>query len=111
MNSIINQLNDLEWPDELPEGWVIIREGDWGDEGKWQSREDILKHSESGTYAQTCWSRTGDHWQGYETSFESAFEVVPYKVVVTKYKLKPVPSVAPLPATLVMAKVGQYDER
>ncbi|AEJ81493.1 gp5.8 [Erwinia phage vB_EamP-L1] len=90
MSKIINELEESlkenPWVDELPEAWMTIKSGDWTDEGKFGSREDIVQHALSGRYFAVYTTRTGDHWQGHETEFESAVEVEPYTKTVTAYR-------------------------
>lgn len=90
------------WSDELPDGFTIVKDGDWMDEGKSESKSDVVKHKESGSYFKVYFSRRGDHWQGYETEFDSASEVEPYQKTITSYRAVTIETA--LPATLAMAK-------
>jgi len=105
MNKLLKELSELltenPWSDDLPEGWDIVESGDWTDSHKSESKEDVVFHAATRRHFMICFSRTGDHWQGYETEFVDAFEVEPYEKVITAYRKV---NSEVLPATISMAK-------
>lgn len=72
---IRKELNELlieqPWSDDLPEQFEVFEDGDWTDGGKYEYKEDVIKHLPSGTFYFASFYRTGDHWQGYETECTS----------------------------------------
>lgn len=107
--TIINELKELlnedPWTDELPDTFEVFEEGDWTDEGKTESKGDVVKHLPSGRFFQCFFSRYGDHWQGYETSLDDVAEVEPYTKTITAWRKVTIKA-----ATLAMAKGGLNDE-
>ncbi|WMX18735.1 hypothetical protein YpEc11_23 [Yersinia phage vB_YpEc11] len=79
-------LNEEPWSDELPESYELWEDGDWTDEGKSEGKVDVVKHLPSGRFYEVFFTRYGDHWQGYETSFEGLREVEPYEAKVILWK-------------------------
>lgn len=75
------------------EGFVIVENGDWIAEHKYESQEIIIKHTESGRFFSISNSRSGNHWSGYEyddvkkdsEGMVELFEVKPIEVTVTQY--------------------------
>ena len=91
MSKIIDdELNDLlteePWSDELPESYELWQSGDWTDEGKSECKVDVIKHLPSGRFFEASFTRYGDHWQGYETSFDGLCEVEPHEAKVILWK-------------------------
>lgn len=80
------QLRENPWSDELSDEWEILEDGDWTDNHKSESKEDIVKHLPSGKIFQVALGRNGDYWQGYETEFYDAVEVEPYETTVVLYR-------------------------
>lgn len=78
--ALCEQLRENPWSDELGSDWEIFEDGDWTDEGKSESKRDVVKHLPTGEFYAVYYSRYGDHWQGYETSFEGATHVEPKQV-------------------------------
>lgn len=79
----------------------IVHESDWEDEGKWQSKETVVKLSEDTELDPEYWpvesklepgyyqindSRSGSYWSDYEYDEPAVFKVEPYDVTVTKYR-------------------------
>lgn len=79
-------LSENPWSDELPEQFDVVKGGRWTDVGKSESKVDIVQHLPSGKFFECDFSRSGDHWQGYETEFYDAVEVEPYSEVVILYR-------------------------
>lgn len=99
-------LTEEPWSSDLPQGWVVVKDGDWTDCHKSESKTDIIKHVESGLLFRVEFSRTGDYWQGYETSFDDIVQVEAYQKVITAYRdIK----TQPLEATIAMAKGGLHE--
>ncbi|QEM41223.1 hypothetical protein [Salmonella phage DS_BP2] len=76
-NELDELLTEEPWSDELPDTFEVFVSGDWTDEGKFESKSDVVKHLPSGRFFMASFSRYGDHWQGYETSYEGSHEVTP----------------------------------
>lgn len=78
-------LTDEPWSDELPEEFEVMVSGDWTDAHKSEIKEDIIKHLPTAQFFRVYFSRYGDHWQGYETSYEGLQVVEPRQVTVIEY--------------------------
>ncbi|AIT13654.1 hypothetical protein BP12A_23 [Salmonella phage BP12A] len=83
---LANLLADEPWCDELPDEFELFVSGDWTDEGKTEGKLDVVKHLPSGRFFECFFTRYGDHWQGYETSFDGCSEVEPYEATVILWK-------------------------
>lgn len=83
---LANLLMIEPWSDELPESFEVWLAGDWTDEGKTESKVDVIKHLPTGTFFEAFFTRYGDHWQGYETSFDGLRVVEPYEAKVILWK-------------------------
>ena len=108
--TIINELKELlnedPWTDDLlSTDWLVEFSGNWEDNHKSEAKFDVVRHKESGRYFGCHFSRTGDHWQGYETSLDDVAEVEPYTKTITAWRQVTVKA-----ATLAMAKGGLNDE-
>lgn len=86
IEDIKSELNENPWSYDLSDIWDVVEEGDWTDGGKFETKEDIIKHLPSGKLFEASFYRTGDHWQGYETELSSVTEVEPYEATVVLYR-------------------------
>ena len=91
--SLLKELKELKellteepWSDELPDGWKVIKDGDWTDSHQSESKTDIEQHTESGKFFRVDFYRAGRCWQGYETESSDVVEVEPYEKVITAYR-------------------------
>lgn len=87
IKTITESMVDNPWSDELPDAFTVVDSGDWTDSHKSESKTDIVRHDASGLYFQIELSRTGDHWQGYETEFVDVAHVEPYQKTITAYRV------------------------
>ena len=86
IEDIKSELHENPWSYDLSDIWDMIEEGDWTDSGKYETKEDIIKHLPSGKLFEASFYRTGDHWQGYDTELSSVTEVEPYEALVVLYR-------------------------
>ena len=87
---IIENLRDREGHisvDDLPEGFSIVEEGDWVDEGKYELRASIVKHEPSETYWELHSDRSGSYYTDWYYGKTDITQVEPKEetVVVTKW--------------------------
>jgi len=82
LNKLAKEFSD----DELDPGtYTVIKKGDWIDEHKHQYQETIISY-ENKLYC-ICQSRSGSYWSDYEYDEPEAYEVEPYEVTVTEYRV------------------------
>ena len=70
------------------ENFEVIEDGDFVSEGKYEHKESVVRHKETGKYYSVFQSRTGSYFTDYE--FENdleAVEVEPVEVTKTIYKV------------------------
>lgn len=66
-------LEEFEYVEEAPtsvdskyfEGWLMIEDGDWVSQGKWETKKSIVKHVESDKYYQYELQRSGSYYSEY----------------------------------------------
>lgn len=88
MNEQINEQCILFLFADEDESLETVQEGRWLNDLKWQHREDIVKHTASGTFWEITQSRSGSYWDDYEYADPEARQVVPVKrmVEITEWK-------------------------
>lgn len=74
---LFEELKENPWSDELSSDFEVFEDGDWTDEGKTEGKVDVIKHLPSGKFYEAFFTRSGDHWQGYETDVDAVREVTP----------------------------------
>lgn len=99
IEDIKSDLHENPFSYDLSDAWSVVEEGDWTDGGKFETKEDIIKHVPSGKLFEASFYRTGDHWQGYETELSSVHEVEAYEAVVIKYRAVETPEPYTAPAS------------
>jgi len=69
------------------EGYEIVEDGDWIADGKWDHKDVVGKHIETGKFYMQTNSRSGSEFTDYEREFGTELtEVYQQKVVVTQWK-------------------------
>lgn len=74
--------NDEEFEDD---SWVVVKSGEWSDEGKYSYFTEIVHNKTSDTYYSVNCSRSGSYFTDYDYSDYEVFEVVPRQIQVTDY--------------------------
>lgn len=65
------------------DGFEIVDDGDWIADGKWQHKDVISKHIESGKFYMQTNSRSGSEFTDYEREFGTELTEVEKKQIVT----------------------------
>jgi len=65
------------------EGFEIVEEGSWIADGKWDHKDVISKHLESGKFYLQTNSRSGSEFTDYEREFGTELTEVEKKQIVT----------------------------
>ena len=77
----------LCWDKEV-DGFEVVDDSDWIDEGKYQLRTIVVEHVNK--FYSTAFGRTGDAWSGYELDlYDDTYElqeVVPKEVTKIVYE-------------------------
>lgn len=68
--------------------WVIVEQGDWISEGKYENRAAVYKHQETGRFFEVRDSRSGSYYSDYYWNDPEAVEVIAQQVTVTQYVVK-----------------------
>ena len=78
------------WEDEdgEPEGYLLVKAGEWEDEGKYQLRTTIVQDIESGRFFAIHDNRSGPYWSVYDYGDSECNEVWPVTVTRTEYVAK-----------------------
>lgn len=71
---------------DLPKDWEVARDNGWEDNGKFDVMTAVVSYIKTGQLFSVVFTRDGDHWSGYETSFDDAYEVEAYTKTVTAYR-------------------------
>ena len=98
---MIVTLEDFESIEEAPykqddnwfDGWLMIEDGEWVSDGKYDLKTSVVKHVESDKFYQYSLSRTGSYYSDYyyshcDDGFVELHEVKPVEktVVITEWK-------------------------
>lgn len=73
--------------DDMPEEFSVIEDGDWINEGKYELRQCIVKHTPSDTYWEICSDRSGSYYTDWYYGRAEITQVEPKEetVVITKW--------------------------
>ncbi len=75
----------IDFTDEELDDCEIIDAGDWLDDGKYSFLSTIIKYKDK--FYQINQNRTGSYWTDYNYGDPEAYEVEPYEVTVTQYRV------------------------
>lgn len=78
-----NEFEDFDFTEE--DGIKVAYDSDWSSYGKYERLEIVFSDLEGKTFARVRLSRTGSYHTDYEVYLEGIEQVMPQKVVVTKY--------------------------
>lgn len=71
--------------DEEPEGYLLVEDGDWIDDGKYAYSTAVLKDIESGRHFAIHLTRCGSYFSDYDYLEPTCNEVWPVTVTRTEY--------------------------
>lgn len=63
------ELQAIMWEDDVGFEYELVHEGEWEDEGKFQSAEFVFLNLEDNKHYMFSATRSGNHWSGYEMDF------------------------------------------
>jgi len=82
----LNKLAKNFVDDELDsETYTVVENGDWIEDGKYSFKETIIKYQ--GKFYSISEARSGSYYSDYYYNEPEAYEVEPYEITVTKYRV------------------------
>lgn len=71
--------------DETPEGFSLVKEGEWEQESKDQYKANVYLQIDSGRFFEVTENRRGAYWSDWDYGDSDCTEVWPVTVTTTEY--------------------------